>query len=63
MKIARHAQIIKLISQYDIETQEELAQICGDPGDDLKRYPSAQADKSAERKRWVPLCGAAEYRA
>ena len=26
MKIARHAQIIKLISQYDIETQEELAQ-------------------------------------
>ena len=26
MKIARHAQIIKLISQYDIETQEELAE-------------------------------------
>ena len=26
MKIARHAQILKLISQYDIETQEELAQ-------------------------------------
>lgn len=26
MKIARHAQIIKLINQYDIETQEELAQ-------------------------------------
>ena len=25
MKIARHAQIIKLINQYDIETQEELA--------------------------------------
>ena len=25
MKIARHAQIIKLIQQYDIETQEELA--------------------------------------
>ena len=25
MKIARHAQIIKLIHQYDIETQEELA--------------------------------------
>ena len=25
MKIARHAQILKLIGQYDIETQEELA--------------------------------------
>ncbi|WP_230397898.1 arginine repressor [Novisyntrophococcus fermenticellae] len=25
MKIARHAQILKLINQYDIETQEELA--------------------------------------
>jgi transcriptional regulator of arginine metabolism len=25
MKIARHAEILKLISQYDIETQEELA--------------------------------------
>ena len=25
MKIARHAEIIKLISQYEIETQEELA--------------------------------------
>ena len=26
MKIARHAQMLKLIRQYDIETQEELAQ-------------------------------------
>lgn len=26
MKIARHAQIIQLINQYDIETQEELAE-------------------------------------
>ena len=25
MKIERHSQIIRLISQYDIETQEELA--------------------------------------
>lgn len=25
MKIARHAEILKLINQYDIETQEELA--------------------------------------
>ena len=26
MKIERHSQIIRLISQYDIETQEELAE-------------------------------------
>ncbi len=26
MKVSRHAKIIELISQYDIETQEELAQ-------------------------------------
>ena len=32
MKIARHAQIIKLINQYDIETQEELAKILNDEG-------------------------------
>ena len=32
MKIARHAQIIKLISQYDIETQEELAQKLNESG-------------------------------
>ena len=25
MKIARHSKIIELIQQYDIETQEELA--------------------------------------
>ena len=26
MKIERHSQIIRLINQYDIETQEELAE-------------------------------------
>ena len=26
MKVSRHAKIIELISQYDIETQEELAE-------------------------------------
>ena len=25
MKVSRHAKIIELINQYDIETQEELA--------------------------------------
>ena len=29
MKIERHSQIIRLISQYDIETQEELAEKFG----------------------------------
>lgn len=32
MKIARHAQIIKLIQQYDIETQEELARRLNETG-------------------------------
>ena len=27
MKVSRHAKIIELIGQYDIETQEELAEI------------------------------------
>lgn len=42
MKIARHAQIIKLINQYDIETQEELAKkleekrLCRNAGDDFR---------------------------
>ena len=27
MKVSRHAKIIELISQYDIETQEELAEL------------------------------------
>ena len=32
MKLARHAQIIRLIHQYDIETQEELAAKLNDSG-------------------------------
>lgn len=32
MKIARHAQIVKLIQQYDIETQEELARRLNETG-------------------------------
>ena len=32
MKIARHAQILKLISQHDIETQEELAKRLNESG-------------------------------
>lgn len=32
MKIERHAQIIRLINQYDIETQEELAQRLNESG-------------------------------
>lgn len=32
MKVSRHAKIIELISQYEIETQEELAQHLQDAG-------------------------------
>lgn len=32
MKVTRHKKIIELISQYDIETQEELAQRLNDAG-------------------------------
>ena len=32
MKVSRHAKIIELISQYDIETQEELAEYLNNAG-------------------------------
>ena len=32
MKVSRHAKIIELISQYDIETQEELASLLNQAG-------------------------------
>ena len=32
MKVSRHAKIIELISQYDIETQEELAEYLNQEG-------------------------------
>lgn len=32
MKVSRHAKIIELISQYNIETQEELAEYLNDAG-------------------------------
>ncbi len=56
MKIARHAQIIKLINQYDIETQEELAKkleesgFCRNAGDDFEGYPPAEAHKSTKKR-------------
>lgn len=57
MKIARHAQIIKLINQYDIETQEEAGKeaggerLCRNAGDDFEGYPAAEAHKSTKRER------------
>ena len=45
MKINRHAKIIELISKYDIETQEELAEylnrgrVQSDTGNGIQRYP------------------------
>lgn len=32
MKVSRHAKIIELIAQYDIETQEELAELLNNEG-------------------------------
>ena len=66
MKIARHAQIIKLINQYDIETQEELAKKLEESGFAVTQaticegYPPAEAHKSTKRERRKPLCGSAE---
>lgn len=50
MKIERHSQIIRLISQYDIETQEELAEklrkwISGYSGYSIQRYRELKLTK------------------
>ena len=63
MKIARHAQIIKLINQYDIETQEELAKKLEESG-----FAVTQATISRDIRQLKltkvpkekPLCGSAE---
>ena len=58
MKVSRHAKIIELISQYDIETQEELAEYLnnagfqGHTGNCLQRYQRSEADKVV-CKRWA----------
>ena len=66
MKIARHAQIIKLINQYDIETQEELAKKLEESGfavtqatisRDIRQLKLTKVPKRERRK---PLCGSAE---
>ena len=38
MKVSRHAKIIELISQYDIETQEELAEYLNNAGFGRQKY-------------------------
>ena len=43
MKIARHAKIIELINQYDIETQEDLAEKLQQAG-----FPVTQATISRD---------------
>ena len=48
MKIERHSQIIRLISQYDIETQEELAEKLNESG-----FQVTQATVSREN---IPMC-------
>ena len=66
MKIARHAQIIKLINQYDIETQEELAKKLEESGFAVTQATISRdirqlkLTKSTKRERRKPLCGSAE---
>ena len=49
MKVSRHAKIIELISQYDIETQEELAEYLNNAG--FKVTQATVADKSVTQRR------------
>ena len=56
MKVSRHAKIIELISQYDIETQEELAEYLNNAGfkvtqATVSRYPGSEADESVTQRR------------
>ena len=66
MKIARHAQIIKLINQCDIETQEELAKKLEESGFAVTQATISrdirqlEAHKSTKRERRKPLCCFAE---
>ena len=47
MKIARHAQILKLIGQFDIETPEELAARLNETG-----FQVTQATVSRDIRQW-----------
>jgi len=61
MKVSRHAKIIELISQYDIETQEELAEYLNQAGfavtqatvsrNCFQRHTGSETDKGI-RKQW-----------
>ena len=57
MKIGRHAKIVDLISKYDIETQEELAERLAKEGyqvtqaHDFQRHPGTEADKDLYQRR------------
>ena len=65
MKIERHSQIIRLIGQYDIETQEELAEKLNESGFQVTQATVSRdirelkLTKISNRARF-PLCGAAE---
>ena len=56
MKIARHAQIIKLINQYDIETQGGAGKeaggerLCRNAGDDFEGYPPAEDSQKYQKR-------------
>ena len=61
MKQNRHQKIAELVSRYEIETQEELAEklrsrIYGDAGDNFPRYPSDEPFQASDRKWAAEIC-------
>ena len=61
MKLARHSQIIRLINEYDIETQEELAEKLNESGFRVTQatvsrdIPGAEADEDRHPRRPFPV--------
>ena len=53
MKVSRHAKIIELISQYDIETQEELAEYLNNAGFKVTQatVSRSEADQDFHKRR------------
>ena len=51
MKVSRHAKIIELISQYDIETQEELAEYLNNAGFKVTQATVSRDIRSSSPRR------------
>ena len=65
MKVSRHAKIIELINQYNIETQEELADRLNNAGFKVTQATisrdirESEADKGCFGRRQTEICRAA----